>query len=393
MNDYSHVNDLSIRNRMIATEAMALKPNISAIAAKISGVAAVMGDWVNSKVKPQASVALVAYGHNLRDISKIQYTDISSTTISVPRGLRTNLPVYIASLVPMVEFCENLERDYLKPFSIWVALRKVSPLSLKESVTIRDLKGFKPADLDSFRQKITELLDPSARADRGPMSRTYPSLGSMEDCWKGANQLITRYMSTRPKSVIAVTEETAANIMAIVKKLEEQGEIEKVDAQTVAILSNICYNLAGAVEFYGVVGVILRELSVVCNNNNAELKKVINDAAKARLKQGMATESFVKAGVQGFEVNGAWFDYPTLEHIAYKECEEEMVSIHSLTWVFETVTRDSIDDLEITDKDSVIAIELDGELYPLMGLEYLKACEKDERVAVRCRIIPADLLK
>lgn len=392
MFDYSHVKDLSNRNIMIATEAISLKPNISAISAKLKGVVGVMGEWVSERVKPQPSMAMINYGYSLRDINKITYSDVSTTPISMPRGLRSNMPVYVASLVPMVEFCETLERDVLRPFSIWVSIRKAAPLSLKDSTNITELKGYKQVNVDGFRQKINELIDPSARVDKVPMSRLYPSLGSLEDTWKASNSLITRYMNTKPKNIIKLTEEISKNILFIVNQLEEMGEAEKLAPASVAIMANLCYSMAAGVEFYGMVGQLLRELSVVCNNNNVELKKVIESAAKERSKLKMATESFVKPPKQGIEIGGIWYDYASLSEVA-KESGSDLYGIEDVSWIFEYVDRDTIEDIEATNDGLIIAVSLGGTMYPLTGLPYLKAAEKAGLSSVNIARIAAEDLK
>lgn len=392
MFDYSHVKDLSNRNRIIATEAIGLKPNISAISAKLKGVVGVMGEWVSERVKPQPSMALINYGYSLRDINKIAYSDVSGTVISMPRGLRSNMPVYVSELIPMVEYCETLERDILRPFSVWVSLRKAAPLSLKDSTNITELKNYKQVSVDGFRQKISELIDPAQRTDKVQMSRLYPSLGSLEDSWKASNSLIARYMNTKPKNIIKLTEDISKNILFIVKQLEEMGEAEKLAPTSVAIMANLCYAMAAGVEFYGFVGQLLRELSVVANNNNVELKKVIESAAKERTKLKMATESFVKPPKTGIEIGGIWYDYRSLSEIA-GDSGTDLYDIKDVSWIFEYVDRSTVEDIAPTDDAHIIAVSLGGTMYPLTGLPYLKASEIAGVSTVKIARIAAEDLK
>lgn len=385
MSEYSHVNELAVQNRVIAMEAISLKPNIKAIQSRLVGITNIFGDWVKNKVAVQPNMGLVIYSNTLKDIQKIQYVDISQEYITAPRGVRVGIPEYVASLIPMLEFAETLERDLLKPFSIWVSLRKAAPASLKDSTNVSELKKFKQVNLDKFKSTLNDMIDQSSRTTELPVGKLYPSLSSLEETWRAVNAMIVRYLNTKPASIVKMTESIADNISELVEQLEKNDDAEKVAPTTVAVLSAICFNMATAVEFYGVLGTLIKELSVVCNNNNVELKTAIKMAAKKRAN--MVTESLVPTCVPGFTFGDKWVTETDLLRLARHESSQRM-PIEDVSWIFEYVDPEIVDDQSYDlDEHYCIAAEFNGSIYPLMGLEYLKAVQSAGLPVVFVRLV------
>lgn len=392
-----HVKELELKKRMIAMEAMNLNVNIDSIKAKLTGIAGTLTSFVQDRVRPQAAIGLISYSQTLGGLEKVRYTDLYQIPLAIPRGLKVTMPQYVEGLTPMVVFAESLMNEVLIPFSTWLSLRIAAPESLATASTVTQLKGFADHDIELYRSNLGKYLDPASRVEKLPLGKLYPNLASIQPTWDGLNALTTRYIATRPAKVVSVVNEIAVKINRLIDILEGKDRDfpdVKVSSQTITILSSLCWKMAEEVDFYGVLGTLIREVTTACNLQSLALKGPIKDHARANQKAGIILESFEPTQA-GFTFNGQW----VTEEVLYWKAEDkvdhdEPVNIEDVAWVLEHTHTPAMPEEEFDPMSYVTCVRFGDKLYPLMGLEYLATMKAGGAEAISVAVLdPEDLVE
>jgi len=379
------MNEIELKHQMIVQEALGhgMTGSITgSVTAKLKGIAGAIGDWARGKIRPEVKIPLVAYNGVLKDLAGSRYSDISSNKLSVPRGLKGPLMAYTESLFDGLVKVENIEEEVLKPFSIWLSLRIASPDTLASAATLTDLKNFKEQDIEGTRAALAKFVDPTGRVDHLPMSSIYENLSQVKPTWDNANALATRYLETNPQRIVKMTIEIADKIDRIITKIEDGSDEgnAKLSANTAVILSGICANMSQAIDLYGQIGILVRELVVACDHQVGELKKPLAESRKIAMK----TESMVVVTEPELVLGGVHIPH-TFVYDTLKWQAEQDVDINEVAWVFEVLDRDPLLGNEERDwaGDLVGAIRMGGRLYPVMNLDVLAANVQSGATTIR----------
>lgn len=389
----SEIDTLSIKHKLIVAEAFSLTDNIAAVKGKLGVMGKTLSDFVRDRVTPQSAISLINYSVALRDLPKVKYTDLMNTNINCPRGLKVMMPDYVAGLVPMLEFAEGVQKHVLEPFSVWLSLRIAAPESLKDNTTVQELKRFKDVDIEPFRAALGDMVDPTARVETMILGNQYPNLNSIQGTWKDANALIARYLDTRPAKVIKLVDEIATKVMRLVDIIEKDAEspdTRSLSGSTATTLSSLVYRLAVAIDFYGILGTQLTELSVACNYQAEKIKAGVKAAIKAN--GVIKTESFVNDTEGGIMLRGQWFSESDLRYLG--KTDRQDVAVSEMAWVFDHIPQHG-DNTEEAPADYwadafVTAIRWNGQLYPVMNLELLSMAHQAGQPFVLTHIIEPD---
>jgi hypothetical protein len=387
--------DLELKHQMIITDALGIGmvgDVVSSVHAKLRGVANIIGDWSNNRIRPDAKIPLVAYNSVIKDLAGARFSDISQVKITTPRGLKGGLADYSESLFDALLKVENIENEVLKPFSIWLSLRIASPDTLASAAGVTDLKHFKEQDIEGTRAALSKFVDPTGRVDSLPLQAVYPNLSAIKPTWDNANSLATRYLETNPSKIVKQVREISEKVGRVIDIIEKGTDesTPKLSAQTATILSGICLNMSQAVDLYGQMGILIRELVVACDHQVGELKKPLAESRK------MATESFVQTSEQHFTFGGVKIPYSFVKD-KLNWPDHEVVPLSDLDWVFEHLQRDPLVGTDDTDeysysKDAVGAVRIGEHLYPITNLNLLAAAQGSDSDTIACSILTVEAL-
>lgn len=386
------MNEVAHLHRMIVAEALGtgmVGGVVGSVTTKLRGVANSIGDWARNKVRPEIKIPLVTYNVLIKDMAVARYSDISTVKITTPRGLKGPLNVYAEALFDSLVKVENIEEEVLKPFSIWLSLRIAAPDSLSSAATVTDLKNFKEQDIEGVREALGKLVDPTGRVDALPLQQVYESIGVIKPTWDNANALATRYLETNPQRIVKMVGEISGKIDRLIEIIEagkDEGSA-KLSAQTATILSGITMNMAMAVDLYGQLGILIRELVVACDHQVKELRKPLQDSAKTT----MVKESLVVDHEPAFVFGGIKIPHQFVyDQLAWKE--PTVVDISELDWIFDHVPCDPmVGEGERSWQDSKIgAIRIGTCLYPVHGLDMLAAMRTSAAPAVECLVMSVE---
>lgn len=375
------------KHRMIMTEALNIGMvggAVGSIRAKLKGIASVVGDWARGRIRPEAKIPLVAYNAVVKDLAGARFSDVATTKVTVPRGLKGGLAEYSESLFDALVKIENLEEEVLKPFSIWLSLRIASPETLASAATITDLKNFKEQDVEGARGHLSKFVDPTGRVDALPVQQVYQSLSGVKPVWDNANALATRYLETNPTRIVKQVQEIADKINRVIVILENGKDTAEpnLSAQTATILSGITLNMSQAVDLYGNLGILIRELAVACQHQVYELKKPLEDSRKL----SMAKESFVEMGQQTLLLGGINIPFSFIaDDLEYMASSQEL-PVKDLAWIFEHVPFQPLIGDSTDSWTSVGAIRLGEHLYPVTNLQLLGAAHASGQTLVPVRV-------
>lgn len=369
------MNEIQTKHEMIVMEALGtgMIGNIaSSVNAKLKGIAGAFGDWARGKIRPEVKIPLVAYNAVVKDLAGSRYSDVSAAKITTPRGLKGPLLPYTESLFDVLVKVENVEEEMLKPFNIWLSLRLASPDTLASSATVTDLKNFKEQDIEGSRIALSKFVDPLGRVDKLPLQSVYENLSQIKPTWDNANALATRYLETNPAKIVKLVQEIAGKIDRVIDVLES-GQDEgnpKLSAQTAVILSSICANMSQAIDLYGQLGILIRELVVACNHQVVEMKKPLAESRKVSMKmESMVAVSEPVLKLGGIEIPQAViYDY-------LRFGMSEAVDINEVAWVLDVLEIDPLIGNEERDwsEQVVLAIRMGDRLYPVGNIEMLAA--------------------
>lgn len=369
------IKEIQIKHDMIAVEALGggmVGGIASSVTAKLKGIANAFGDWARGKIRPEVKIPLVAYNAVVKDLAGSRFSDVSATKITTPRGLKGPLLPYTESLFDVLVKVENVEEEMLKPFNIWLSLRLASPDTLASAATVTDLKNFKEQDVEGSRIALSKFVDPLGRVDKLPLQEVYENLSQIKPTWDNANALATRYLETNPAKIVKLVQEIAGKIDRVITVLEsgaDEGN-PKLSAQTAVILSGICANMSHAIDLYGQLGILIRELVVACDHQVAELKKPLAESRKVSMKM----ESMVQVSEPVLKLGGMEIPQQFVyDHVRW--AISELVPIEDVAWVLDVLETDPLVGQEERswEEEVVLAIRLGDRLYPVGNLEMLAA--------------------
>lgn len=386
--------EVEIKHQMIVAEALGhgmVGGIASSVTSKLKGIAGAVGDWARGRIRPEVKIPLVAYNSVVKDLAGSRFSDVSSVKITTPRGLKGPLLPYTESLFDALVKVENVEEEVLKPFNIWLSLRLAAPDTLASAATVTDLKNFKEQDIEGTRAALKKFVDPTGRVDALPLQQVYENLSSIKPCWDNANALATRYLETNPAKIVKLVQEIAGKIDRVIVAIEEGRDESgpKLSAQTATILSGICMNMSYAIDLYGQIGILIRELVVSCDHQVAELKKPLMESRKISMK----TESLVAVSESTFEFGGIKIPHSFVEQeLTYAGSSQ--VEASELAWVFEFMHRDPLigSDVRQWSEDTVGAVRIGEKLYPVTNLDLLAAQVNSGIEAIPCAIVTVEQL-
>lgn len=370
------MNNIRNTHKMIAMEALQVGLPIklgSPTFLKVKGIAKAISQWAQDKVRPELRITPVTYNKVKVDLENSSYSDLSGTRITVPRGLKGHLNAYTETLFETFLLVENINKDLLNPFSIWLSLKLTSPGSLADASAVRDLKGYAEIPVSKAQSMLSGFVDPNSRREQAELQNVYPSITIMKTTWDNINALATRYLETNPTKVLKSVNEIADKIDRLIKVIEAMPEDQaKLSAQSAVVLSGICAQMAEAVDLYGIIGVLVRELSVVGMRNVEEVQPVAKTSGKRR--KDMAMESLdLGAGVM-LSFDGHPVDYDSLiSLIDRKGSAPERLPIADFEWVIEENIAEAVveGDMSSWANQMVYAIKFEGFFHPVANLNVI----------------------
>lgn len=368
--------DVVNKHQMIVQEALTfgmVGDVANSVNSKLKGIAGAMGDWARGRIRPEIKIPLVAYNGVIKDLAGSRFSDIAGIKLSAPRGLKGPLLSYTESLFDALVKVENIEEEVLKPFNIWLSLRIASPDTLASAATVTDLRHFKEQDIEGTRAALGKFVDPTGRVDNLKTQDIFENLSQIKPVWDNANALATRYLETNPTKIVKLCQEIAGKIDRVIEAIEsgrdESGP--KLSAQTATILSGICANMSQAVDLYGNIGILVRELVVACDYQVRELKKPLAESRKISMK----TESMVQVSEPSLQLGGVIIPHVFVANYLNTWPASDELDIKEVSWVFDVLERDPLVGGEERDwrEETVGAIRLGEVLYPVTNLDLLAA--------------------
>lgn len=390
------MNDIRRKHNMIAMEALqvGLPVNLgSPTFLKVKGIARAIAGWAQDKVRPELRIIPVTYNKIKPDLERANFMDLASVKISVPRGLKGHLNAYTEGLFESFLLVENVNQDVLLPFLTWLSLRLSSPGSLSDISAIKDLKNFKEVDTSKAAAILSGFVDPTSRRETLPMGEVYPSISVMKTSWDNVNALATRYLESNPSKILKTVNDIAVKIDRLIKAIEELPEDQaKLSAQSATILSGICATMAEAVDLYGNIGVLVREVSVCASRHVTELAPAAKTSG-GRKGIDMAMESLDLGEDCTLTFDGFKVDYDQLIRIIdMNQTPDERLPISEFDWVVEEGLVDAIADadMSIWENQVVYAVKLEDCYYPVGNLNVIGLAAAAGHDSVRAMVIQHD---
>lgn len=386
------MNNFRNMSQMIATEALVEGLPISIgtpTFLKVKGIAKAIGGWAKDKIRPDMRLSVVGYSKIRTDLEKANYADIHNVKVTVPRGLKGHLNSYVEELFDAFLLVENLNQDILVPFSTWLSLMLSSPGSLQDATAIKDLKNFRDIPVDKVQASLGGFVDPTSRRDMLEVKNVYPSITIMKITWDNVNALSTRYLETNPTKILKSVQEIAGKVDRLIQVVEEQNGT--LSGQTATALAKLVAKMAEAVDMYGQLGILIREVAVACSRHVGELEKSI--VASANRSRAVAMESLSLSDMV-FTVGGRKTDLETLVRIIDRHGSSELVPMEDLVWVVEeeiaTATLD--EDSKNYENRMVYVVKYDDVLYPVENFNVIAAANAAGHASVECRVITSQRL-
>lgn len=381
------MNEFEIKSNMIAMEALQMGLPItlgSPTFLKVKGIAKAIAGWAREKVRPDMRVSMVSYAKIRKDMEKANVADLTGVKVTVPRGLKTYLNVYVEDLFDSFLLVENINNELLAPFSMWLSMMLASPQSLADASAVNDLKNYKEIPVDKVRTLLAKFVDPTSRRDTMEFKEVYPSLTVMKMTWDNINAMTTRYLETNPTRILKTVQEIAGKVDRLIHVVEENDG--SLSGPSATIMAKLVAQMAEAVDMYGQIGVLVRELAVVGTRNVGELEKAIVGSSKKVSKMAMESLSFDNPML---EFEGRKVDFETLKRIIYRFGEERLIPIEQFDWVIEEGVIEAAASGALNDYDerTVYAVFIGDTLLPVDNLEVIAMAAAAGHRSVQAQVI------
>lgn len=381
------MNELRNLSAMIATESLSTGLPVtlgSPTFLKVKGIARAIAGWAKDKIRPDMRLAVVSYSGIRADMEKANFADIMNVKVTVPRGLKGHLNAYVEELFDAFLLVENINQDLLTPFSMWLSLMLASPGSLKDASAIKDLKNYKEIPVDKAQAALGGFVDPTSRRDQAEVKGIYPSLSIMKITWDNVNALSTRYLETNPTKILKSVQEIAGKVDRLIKLVEEeQGSFS---GQSATALAKLVAKMAEAVDMYGQLGILIREVAVACSRHVGELEKAITQSASRTRTVALESLKFDKLML---EFDGRKVDMTMLVRLIDHHGEHRSIPMEELDWIVEEGIASAR--LETDSKDyenrMLYVIEFDDVLYPVENVNVVVAANAAGHASVEACVL------
>ncbi len=197
------------------------------------------------------------------------YSEMRGLPMRAPQGFRGSLAEYGKQLEKAVEELDDLQKDVLDPFGVWIAQRISDPASMKSLTNTLRIPGLQAPKLAALKKALDRFF-PDKIDTRDPI---YGDLFKRQNDWAEINgsvkKLNTIYQNGKYEKVGQKVAELSDLMDVLAKRLAEDkdGEGFAVSSVTTEQLSKVTYEVAEMIEYYGVVRHRVEEyLKVIADN-------------------------------------------------------------------------------------------------------------------------------
>ncbi len=249
------LNELRQARDEISMEVIATDAAPTGIAAKLAGLLDQASDYLNKTVlqklgdifttKDLAWVAL--------NINRRAYSDMRGMAMVAPQGFKGTLVDYGAALIKAAEEVDDLEKQVLAPFAVWLSNALSDPASVRSLTNTLKIPGLQHLNYDAQQKRLDTFFPDKANLNQPIYGDLFKRQGDWNDLNQQIKKLNTIYSNGKFEQVQKKIPDVSQLLGTLVQRLnEENSEFQFSSIQTDA-LSKVTYQIAEQIEFYGVL--------------------------------------------------------------------------------------------------------------------------------------------
>lgn len=209
-----------------------------------------------------------------KKLEKSNYVELSNIELIGPRGLTISFLDYLSILDEAVGVCSTLKSDFLIPFDRWLGVKINDPESLNSasSVGVKDdpEKIFTPN-----KDKLKKAIDNHQVSNRYKYSKALQRNSDWVKIIEQTNDISRKYIQTDPESILKMVKKIAVNLDTLANQLDKNDLEYNIAGETVSNLGKYVYKLGLFVEYYSMVGLLVKTMAVAMDENVDKLNKML----------------------------------------------------------------------------------------------------------------------
>lgn len=261
---------LSTQSNLIAMEAFALPlPSV--------GIKGLMSGFVNNltgfmdRVFTRIEKPLVRLDaqNTVKLIAAHNYLDLYDTPVFVPQGLSVPMLDHLATLEVVGKTALSVLDSTINPLNQWVGAALNNPGNLK---SIMNVPTVKIMEIEKAKKLLANDLKSRNTSSERVLGEMVKRGGDWQHLFDNAERLAGSIQSVKPEQVTARTKVLLDNLDLLIQKVKGDPAYQ-MSSPALSSLSKCCYQVAEAVEFYGVFVAQYIELATALNDSADSVKQ------------------------------------------------------------------------------------------------------------------------
>lgn len=206
------------------------------------------------------------------------YITIGDVTVYVPVGLNVTYVTYVSVLEELMTFLQHIDSDLIKPIQKELGAVTNNPdiLASKSGFKFNTSKAsILKLDIEEMTKKLSDCFDANSKDSTMPYKKAFARNSELEEVHKRTSNLLDQMKVSEPDKVHESVNSLFGTVESLVEVLKDNyGEDEMKKMDGTMVLSEVMYQAAKWVEFYGVVNNQLLMLSSAINDTEEKLLKI-----------------------------------------------------------------------------------------------------------------------
>lgn len=200
------------------------------------------------------------------------YSEMRGLKVRAPQGFKGSLAEYGKFLEKAGEALDDIEKDVLQPFGVWISQRISDPASLKALTNTLRIPGLHAPKLAELSKSLERFFPEKTDAADPIYGDVFRRQGDWGDLNNTVKNLQTLHQNGKYEKVQRKVQDLSDLMDVLSKRLAEEKDEFIASSVTTEQLAKVTLEVAELIEYYGVVRHRTEEF-IRINHENVELLK------------------------------------------------------------------------------------------------------------------------
>ena len=187
--------------------------------------------------------------------SRANYSELRGLQVVAPPGFKGTLAEYGNTLIKGAEEMDDLYKDVLEPFNAWLGQRVADPESLKNLTNTLRIPGLTQPKIEGIQKQLDRYFPDKAEDKPAVYGELFKRQADWVDLNNQVKKLNTLYANGNFERVQKKIPELSELLRLLSARMAEDksAEVYQFSSVTIDKLSQVIFDVAEHVEFYGVL--------------------------------------------------------------------------------------------------------------------------------------------